>query len=129
MAAGPAAIPVFRPSYLTDGLEFQGSLTESPANIFYQSVKASRASIDSGGMGRFQFQWRSVSDNLLMSPTVMLRFQLEIKCPQLWNQIVAYCSVPGVRAGKLGNSAAIYGAATAAGGAGCVAVPAICFGR
>ena len=52
MASGPAAIPVFRPSYLTDGLEFQGSLTESPANIFYQQVKASRASID-GVWGAF----------------------------------------------------------------------------
>ena len=28
---GPQAIPVFRPSYLTDGVEFQGSLQESPA--------------------------------------------------------------------------------------------------
>ena len=130
MAAGPAAIPVFRPSYLTDGLEFQGSLTESPANIFYQSVKASRAAIDSGGMGRFQFQWRSVSDNLLMSPTVVLRFQLEITCPQLWNQVLAYCAVPGVRAAKGGMTAA---ASHAVGGAvpedssGPVCAPAICF--
>ena len=73
---GPAPIPVFRPSYLTDGLQFQGNLVESPANVFYQSVKASRATIASTGAGRMQFQWRSVSDNLLMSPTVMLRFQL-----------------------------------------------------
>ena len=69
MQAGPAPIPVYRPSYLTDGLEFQGSLVESPANVFYQRVKASRASISAQGSGRFQFQWRSVSDNLLMSPT------------------------------------------------------------
>ena len=54
----PAPIPVYRPSYLTDGLEFQGSLVESPANIFYQRVKASRASLV-GGSGRMQFQWRS----------------------------------------------------------------------
>ena len=78
---GPAPIPVFRPSYLTDGLEFQGSLTESPANIFYQQVTASRANISAAGSGRFQFQWRSVSDNLLMSPTVMLRFRLKITSP------------------------------------------------
>ena len=84
---GPAPIPVFRPSYLTDGLEFQGSLTESPANIFYQSVKASRASISAGGAGRFQFQWRSVSDNLLMSPTVMLRFKVRVTTPNAWSQV------------------------------------------
>ena len=79
---GPAPIPVFRPAYLSDGLEFQGHLVESPANVFYQSVKASRASIDkNSGAGRMQFQWRSVSDNLLMSPTVMLRFQLKITSP------------------------------------------------
>ena len=42
----PAPIPVFRPSYLTDGVEFQGSLTESPANIFYQEVSASIASLN-----------------------------------------------------------------------------------
>ena len=128
MAAGPAAIPVFRPSYLTDGLEFQGSLTESPANIFYQSVKASRASIDSGGMGRFQFQWRSVSDNLLMSPTVMLRFQLEITCPQVWNQVLAYCAVPGVRAAKADmNAAGTYADNVGANNSGPVYTPAICF--
>ena len=128
MAAGPAAIPVFRPSYLTDGLEFQGSLTESPANIFYQSVKASRASIDSGGMGRFQFQWRSVSDNLLMSPTVILRFKLEITCPQVWNQVLAYCAVPGVRAAKADMTAAeTYAANVGAVQSGPVYAPAICF--
>ena len=93
---GPAPIPVFRPSYLTDGLEFQGSLTESPANIFYQRVKASRASISAQGSGRFQFQWRSVSDNLLMSPTVMLRFKLKITCPVVWNQVSQYLAVNGV---------------------------------
>ena len=100
MQAGPAPIPVYRPSYLTDGLEFQGSLVESPANIFYQRVTASRASISAQGSGRFQFQWRSVSDNLLMSPTVMLRFKLIIRSPVIWNQILAYMAVPGVRAAK-----------------------------
>ena len=80
-----APIPVYRPSYLTDGLEFQGSLVESPANVFYQRVKASRASLV-GGSGRMQFQWRSVSDNLLMSPTVMLRFQLKIQSPIIYDK-------------------------------------------
>ena len=97
----PAPIPVYRPSYLTDGLEFQGSLVESPANIFYQRVKASRASLV-GGSGRMQFQWRSVSDNLLMSPTVMLRFRLKIRSPTLWNQVQQYIAVQGVR-GTKGN--------------------------
>ena len=126
---GPAPIPVFRPSYLTDGLEFQGSLTESPANIFYQRVSASRASISAQGSGRFQFQWRSVSDNLLMSPTVMLRFQLEISCPQIWNQVLAYCAVPGVRAARLDgdNAAVTYAAVVADGHSGPVQTPAICF--
>ena len=40
MQGGPAPIPVYRPSYLTDGLEFQGSLVESPANVFYQRVRS-----------------------------------------------------------------------------------------
>jgi len=82
------AIPVFRPTYLTDANEFQASLIESPSNIFYQKVNASRAT-----MQRMQFQWRSVSDNLLMSPVVMLRFQLKITCPQLWSQVLAYMNV------------------------------------
>ena len=69
----PAPIPVFRPSYLTDGVEFQGSLTESPANVFYQSVNASIASLN-----RMQFQWRSVSDQLLVSPVMMLRFKIRV---------------------------------------------------
>ena len=97
---GPAPIPVFRPSYLTDGLEFQGNLVESPSNVFYQSVKASQASISSTGSGRFQFQWRSVSDNLLMSPTVMLRFRVRITSPVVWNQVMQYIAVRGVRGPK-----------------------------
>ena len=62
---GPQPIPVYRPTEITDGPEFQPFLVESPANIFYQQVNASRATLD-----RMQFQWRSVSDNLLLSPTM-----------------------------------------------------------
>ena len=84
-------IPVYRPPFLTDGGEFRGSLIESPANIFYQKVDASRATLN-----RMQFQWRSVSDNLLLSPTVMLRFQLKISCKQIWTQLMSYVSVHNV---------------------------------
>lgn len=84
-------IPVYRPTFLTDGGEFRGSLIESPANIFYQQVQASRAT-----MNRLQFQWRSVSDNLLLSPTVMLRMKLKITCKQIWNQLVSAISLHGV---------------------------------
>ena len=90
----PQGVPVFRPPYLADGPEFQGSLVESPANIFYQKVKASRAT-----MNRMQFQWRSVSDNLLLSPVAYLRFQLKITSPSLWTQVLAYANVSGVKAG------------------------------
>ena len=85
-------IPVYRPTFLTDGGEFRGSLIESPANIFYQKVAASRAT-----KNRLQFQWRSVSDNLLLSPTVMLRMRLKIKSPQVWNQLTAALSVHGAK--------------------------------
>ena len=110
-----APIPVYRPPFLTDGGEFRGSLVESPANIFYQKVKASRATLN-----RMQFQWRSVSDNLLLSPTVMLRFKLKVTCRQLWTQLTSYISVHGlsshVDAG--GADAAIYEDAQNAGNAG-----------
>ena len=127
-AAGPAPIPVYRPSYLTDGLEFQGSLVESPANVFYQRVSASRATISEAGSGRFQFQWRSVSDNLLMSPTVMLRFKLRITSPVVWNQVLQYIAVRGVR-GVKGNrdEAETYAANIAAAHCGPTSPPAICF--
>ena len=120
------AIPVFRPTYLTDANEFQASLIESPANIFYQKVNASRAT-----MQRMQFQWRSVSDNLLMSPVVMLRFQLKITCPQLWSQVLAYMNVDGVISHKA-NGNAFAGLHAAAGGDARVSamnqrVPAIAF--
>ena len=129
MQAGPAPIPVYRPSYLTDGLEFQGSLVESPANVFYQRVKASRASISAQGSGRFQFQWRSVSDNLLMSPTVMLRFRLKIRSPVVWNQVMQYIAVRGVRGPKhdgVSEAGTYLGTVTAANSA-CIGPPAICF--
>ena len=106
----PQGVPVFRPPYLADGPEFQGSLVESPANIFYQKVKASRAT-----MNRMQFQWRSVSDNLLLSPVAYLRFQLKITSPTLWTQVLAYANVSGVKAGvAVGgnpNMATMYDAA------------------
>ena len=129
MQAGPAPIPVYRPSYLTDGLEFQGSLVESPANVFYQRVKASRASLVNGS-GRMQFQWRSVSDNLLMSPTVMLRFRIRIRSPVIWNQVLQYIAVRGVKTAKGGarTEEHVYTAeAVAAGNSGTVGPPAICF--
>ena len=84
---GPSPIPVFRPSKLTPGPEFQGSLLESPANIFYQQVRASRATLD-----RIQFQWRSVSDNLLISPIVRVRFKLKVGCPKMWTFLTS--SIP-----------------------------------
>ncbi len=86
-----APIPVFRPPFLTDGGEFRGSLVEAPANVFYQQVKASRATLN-----RMQFQWRSMSDSLLLSPLVRLRFQLDITCPQMWTQLLSYASVTGI---------------------------------
>jgi len=88
---GAQPIPVYRPTELTDGPEFQPFLVESPANIFYQQVKASRATLE-----RMQFQWRSVSDNLLLSPTMRLRFLLKITCPQVWTQVMAAIPLQGV---------------------------------
>ena len=105
-------IPVYRPTFLTDGGEFRGSLVESPANIFYQQVKASRATLN-----RLQFQWRSVSDNLLLSPTVMLRMKLRITCPQLWTQLMSYVSVHGVGMTKHAQANATIYTDVAAGGA------------
>jgi len=88
---GAQPIPVYRPTELTDGPEFQPYLVESPANIFYQQVKASRATLE-----RMQFQWRSVSDNLLLSPTMRLRFLLKITCPMVWTQVMAAIPLQGV---------------------------------
>ena len=96
-------IPVYRPTFLTDGGEFRGSLIESPANIFYQTVNASRATLN-----RLQFQWRSVSDNLLLSPTVMLRMKLKITCPQVWDQITSAISVNGISGASQGTDAQVY---------------------
>ena len=115
-------IPVYRPTFLTDGGEFRGSLIESPANIFYQKVSASRAT-----KNRLQFQWRSVSDNLLLSPTVMLRMRLKIKCPQVWNQLTAALSVHGARIAQQGTNAAIYTDATAGGNGAGSKVPCLVF--
>ena len=128
MQGGAAPIPVYRPSYLTDGLEFQGSLVESPANVFYQRVSASRASISDQGSGRFQFQWRSVSDNLLMSPVVYLRFRLKIRSPVIWNQVLQYIAVRGVRGPKANRSEAqSYTGDVTAARSGSIGPPAICF--
>ena len=54
-----------------------------------------------------QFQWRSVSDQLLVSPVMMLRFRIKVQCPQLWNQLTSYCSVHGLQT-LAANSADIH---------------------
>ena len=61
-------------------------------------MTASRATLN-----RLQFQWRSVSDNLLLSPTVMLRMRLRVTCPQTWNHLVSLISVHGVGTSKNAN--------------------------
>ena len=119
-------IPVYRPTFLTDGGEFRGSLIESPANIFYQKVNASRATVN-----RLQFQWRSVSDNLLLSPTAMLRMKIKVTCPQIWDQITSAISVHGVRcathATAMSAANGIYTAHDTAGTAAQIAVPCLVF--
>ena len=116
-------IPVYRPTFLTDGGEFRGSLIESPSNIFYQKVTASRAT-----KNRLQFQWRSVSDNLLLSPTVMLRMRLKISCPQIWSQLSAALSVHGIRTAAANTTnAALYNDGTAGGAAVQQKVPCLVF--
>ena len=104
-----APIPVLRPSYLMDQEEFQGDLVEAPANIFYQKVNASRATLQ-----RMQFQWRSPSDNLLASPVMFLRCVLEITCPQVWSQVLAYMNVHGVLTGRVDGNAHLGGLEAAA---------------
>jgi hypothetical protein len=96
------------------------------------TIKASRASISAQGSGRFQFQWRSVSDNLLMSPTVMLRFRLKIRSPVVWNQVLQYIAVRGVRGPKAVATVGLteansYVGNVAPGDSGCIGPPAICF--
>ena len=105
-------IPVYRPTFLTDGGEFRGSLIESPANIFYQKVNASRATVN-----RLQFQWRSVSDNLLLSPTVMLRMKLKVSA----------ISIHGMRGIAAGNDAQVYGSAAHGGDGAQMNVPCLVF--
>ena len=115
-------IPVYRPTFLTDGGEFRGSLIESPSNIFYQKVSASRATLN-----RLQFQWRSVSDSLLLSPTVMLRMQLKIKCPQVWDQVCAAVSVHGISGARAGTDANVYQSAGQADNGGQIFNPCLVF--
>ena len=123
---GPAPIPVFRPSKLTPGPEFQGSLLESPANIFYQQIKASRATLD-----RIQFQWRSVSDNLLISPIVRVRFKLKVGCPKIWTHLTSTIPLAGLARLKdqdgLATFAAIDGHANAAAAAVIGSAPCLVF--
>ena len=119
---GPSPIPVFRPAKLSPGPEFQGSLVESPANVFYQRVTASRATLD-----RMQFQWRSVSDNLLISPIVRIRFLLHVNCPQIWTQLTSTIPLQGL-AQMQHDQLANYGAVAAGNhGLGKVSTPCLVF--
>jgi hypothetical protein len=65
-----------------------------------------------------------------MSPTVMLRFRLEIRSPVVWNQVMQYIAVKGVRGPRLlagRTEAQAYDAAVAAAQCGACDPPAICF--
>ena len=119
---GVSAIPVFRPTKLTDGPEFQGSLVESASNIFYQQVHASRATLD-----RIQFQWRSVSDNLLVSPVCRLRFKLKIKCPRIWTQVSSILAVQGLKGVSQNGINALANINGTAANSGSQAVPCLVF--
>ena len=119
---GPSPIPVFRPAKLSPGPEFQGSLVESPANVFYQKVTASRATLD-----RLQFQWRSVSDNLLVSPVVRIRFLLNINCPQLWTHLTSTIPLQGLAQLQVNGLATYPALAASNAGIGKVAPPCLVF--
>ena len=119
---GPSPIPVFRPAKLSPGPEFQGSLVESPANVFYQKVTASRATLD-----RMQFQWRSVSDNLLVSPVVRIRFLLNINCPQLWTHLTSTIPLQGLAQLQVNGLATYPALAASNAGIGKVAPPCLVF--
>ena len=64
-----------------------------------------------------------------MSPTVMLRFRLKIRCPTLWSQVQQYIAVQGVRAvkGAVAVNAAYGVGQNAAATSGTQAPSAICF--
>ena len=70
-----------------------------------------------------QFQWRSVSDQLLVSPVMMLRFKIEVQSPQLWDQLTSYCSIHGIQTAKHASDATDIGSATS----GQIGVPALQF--
>ena len=38
-----------------------------------------------------------MSDQLLVSPVMMLRFKLEVQSSQLWDQLTAYCNIHGIQ--------------------------------
>ena len=119
---GPSPIPVFRPAKLSPGPEFQGSLVESPANVFYQSVRASRANLN-----RMQFQWRSVSDNLLVSPIVRIRFLLHVNCPQLWTHLTSTIPLQGLAQVQHAGDATYAAVGQQVGAVGKAATPCLVF--
>jgi len=65
-----------RPSTLSIAPLFQSSVSESPSNIFKQTVMN-----QSADLRRMSFVWRSPGANLLMNPSAYISFQVVVNVP------------------------------------------------
>ena len=74
-----------------------------------------------------QFQWRSVSDNLLVSPVVRIRFLLNINCPQLWTHLTSTIPLQGLAQLQVNGLASYPALAASNAGIGKVAPPCLVF--
>ena len=124
MQGGAAPIPVYRPSYLTDGLEFQALLLRAQRTCSISaSVQVARALVirEAGGSSS---SFRQPAHE----PRSVLEIPVEDQKPLIWNQVLQYIAVRGVRGPKADRTEEqSYAGDVGAANSGSIGPPAICF--
>ena len=74
-------VVTIRPAELEVAPTFQGSLHETPVNIYRMKVDA-----QSADSRRMSFGWRAPGNNLLCSPQAYLEFELDCQIPYVYTE-------------------------------------------
>ena len=90
-------VVTIRPAELEVAPTFQGSLHETPVNIYRMKVDA-----QSADARRMSFGWRAPGNNLLCSPQAYLEFELDCQIPYTYTESEAVSAFYGMVDRSLG---------------------------
>ena len=81
-------VTTVRPAELSITPLFQSSVSESPVNIFRQKITSQSADAK-----RMSWVWRSPGAKLLLSPKIVLEFDVDVTIPCKWSKALNISSI------------------------------------